>query len=114
MEDLADSVGLLQSGRVRYAGPIRGLEELASLRSELVVELIDDRGEWRSVTVPGVDLRQPSAGWLVAHLSDAGSWDATVPRIIEALMKAGCNIRSFNRHDPKLEDVYMAYVGGSN
>ena len=41
-------------------------------------------------------------------------WDATVPKLIEALMNAGCTIRSFNRHDPKLEDLYMAYMGGSN
>ncbi|MDW5562077.1 MAG: ABC transporter ATP-binding protein [Methanomassiliicoccus sp.] len=114
VEDLADSVGLLQSGKVRYTGPIKGLEKIVSLRSELVVELVNDKGEWRSVALPGVDLRQPSAGCLVAHLKDEDGWDTTVPRIIEALMKAGCNIRSFNRHDPKLEDVYLAYVGGSN
>ncbi len=40
---------------------------MVAIRSELVVELIDDRGEWRSVSLPGVDLRQPSAGLLVAH-----------------------------------------------
>lgn len=113
VEDLADSVGLLQNGKVRYAGPISGLEKTVSLRSELVVELVDDKGEWRSVSVPGVDLRQPSAGVLVAHVSDPGQWDAVVPRIIEALMKEGCNIRSFNRHEPNLEDLYMAYVEGS-
>ncbi len=104
-------VGLLQGGKVRYSGPIKGLEKMVAIRSELVVELIDDRGEWRSVSLPGVDLRQPSAGLLVAHVSDLEKWDTTVPRIIEALMKAGCHIRSFNRHDPKLEDLYMAYVG---
>ena len=114
VEDLADAVGLLQGGKVRYSGPIRGLEKLVALRSELVIELINDRGEWRSVNFPGVDLRQPSAGYLVAHVSDLDRWDATVPKLMEALMRAGCNIRSFNRHDPKLEDLYMAYVGGSN
>jgi ABC-2 type transport system ATP-binding protein len=114
VEDLADSVGLLQNGKVRYSGPIKGLEKMVTLRSELLVELIDDRGQWRSVSLPGVDLRQPSAGYLVAHISDLEQWDKTIPRIIEALMRAGCNIRSFNRHEPKLEDIYMAYVGGSN
>ncbi len=114
VEDLADSVGLLQNGKVRYSGPIKGLEKMVALRSELVVELIGDKGEWRSVSLPGVDLRQPSAGLLVAHVNDVDTWDATVPRLIEALMRAGCNIRSFNRHDPRLEDLYMAYVGGSN
>jgi ABC-2 type transport system ATP-binding protein len=114
VEDLADSVGLLQGGKVRYSGPIKGLEKMVALRSELVVELVGDRGEWKSVNLPGVDLRQPSAGLLVAHVSDLEQWDATVPRIVEALMRAGCNIRSFNRRDPKLEDLYMAYVGGSN
>jgi ABC-2 type transport system ATP-binding protein len=114
VEDLADSVGLLQNGKVRYSGPIKGLEKMVALRSELVVELVGDRGEWKSVNLPGVDLRQPSAGLLVAHVSDLEQWDATVPRIVEALMRAGCNIRSFNRRDPKLEDLYMAYVGGSN
>lgn len=113
VQDLADSVGLLQGGKVRYSGPIDGLERMVSVRSELVVELADDRGEWRSVSVPGTDIRQPQAGWLVVHVDDAEQWDAYVPRIMEALMRAGCRIRSFNRHDPKLEDVYMAYVGGS-
>jgi ABC-2 type transport system ATP-binding protein len=113
VEDLADSVGLLQGGKVRYSGPISGLERLVSIRSELVVELADDHGEWRSVSLPGTDLKQPSAGWLVIHIDDTEQWDRHVPKVIEALMKAGCHIRSFNRHDPKLEDVYMAYVGGS-
>lgn len=113
IEDLADAVGLLQNGRVRYSGPIDGLERMVSLRSELVVELADDKGEWRSVSVPGTDIRQPSPGWLVVHIEDAAQWDALASRIVEALMKAGCHIRAFNRHDPKLEDVYMAYVGGS-
>ncbi|MBI0583968.1 MAG: ABC transporter ATP-binding protein [Methanomassiliicoccus sp.] len=113
VEDLADSVGLLQSGKVRYSGPIDGLERMVSLRSELVVELSDDRGEWRSVEVLGTDIRQPSTGWLVVHVDDPDQLDAYVPRVIDALMKAGCRIRSFNRRDPKLEDVYMAYVGGS-
>lgn len=114
VEDVADSVGLLQNGKVRYAGPIKGLERMAALRSELAMELIDDRGQWRAVNIPGVDLRQPSAGHLVAHVEDVADWDATVPRVLEALMRAGCNIRSFKRHEPTLEDVYMAYVGGSN
>jgi ABC-2 type transport system ATP-binding protein len=113
VEDLADSVGLLQNGKVRYSGPIDGLERMVSLRSELVVELAEDHGEWRSVTVTGTDIRQPSPGWLVVHLDDPAQWDLYVPKIIETLMKAGCRIRSFNRRDPKLEDVYMAYVGGS-
>lgn len=113
VEDLADSVGLLQGGKVRYAGPIRGLEKLVSLRSELVVELADDKGEWKSINMPGIDLRQPSAGLLVAHINDPGQWDVVAPRLIEALMKAGCNVRSFNRHDPKLEDIYMACVEGT-
>jgi ABC-2 type transport system ATP-binding protein len=114
VEDLADSVGLLQYGKVRYSGPIKGLEKMVALRSELVVELINDHGEWKGVSLPGVDLRQPSAGYLVAHVDDLEQWDATVPRIMESLVKAGCNIRSFNRHDPKLEDLYMAFTGGSN
>ena len=113
VEDLADAVGLLQSGKVRYSGPIDGLERMASIRSELVVELTEDHGEWKSVSVPGTDIRQPSAGWLVVHIDDLEQWDAKVPRIIEALMGAGCHIRSLNRHDPKLEDVYMAFVGGA-
>lgn len=114
VEDLADAVGLLQGGKVRYSGPIGGLERMVSIRSELVVELADDRGEWKSVSVPGTDIRQPAAGWLVVHIDDTAQWDAFVPKIMEALMKAGCRIRSFNRRDPRLEDVYMAYVGGSN
>jgi len=114
IEDLADSVGLLQYGKVRYSGPISGLEKKVALRSELVVELADERGDWRSINMPGVDIRQPSPGYLVVHLDGPGQWDEVTPRIMEALMRAGCNIRSFNRHDPKLEDVYMAYVGGSN
>lgn len=113
VEDLADSVGLLQGGKVRYSGPIGGLERMVSLRSELVVELADDRGEWRSASVPGTDIRQPSAGWLVVHIEDSAQWDAFVPRILEALMKAGCRVRSFNRREPTLEDVYMAYMGGA-
>jgi len=114
VEDLADAVGLIQNGRMRYAGPIAGLERMASLRSELVIELGDDRGQWRSVSLPGVDLRQPSAGYLVAHVSDSEQWDTTAPHLMEALMRAGCNIRSFNRREPSLEDIYMATVGGSN
>jgi len=114
IEDLVDSVGLLQSGKVRYSGPISGLEKKAALRSELVVELADERGEWRSVNLPGVDISQPSPGYLLMHIDDPERWDATVPKIVEALVRAGCNIRSFNRHNPKLEDIYMAYVGGSN
>lgn len=114
VEDLADSVGLLQNGKVRYSGPIGGLRKMAALRSELVVQLVSDKGEWRSVNVPGVDIRQPSSGYLVAHVEDVEQWDITVPRVIEALMRAGCSIRSFNRHEPNLEDLYMAYVGGSN
>ncbi len=114
VEDLADSVGLLQRGRVRYSGPIGGLERMAALRSELVIELAGDNGQWRSVSVPGVDIRQPSPGYLVAHLADGQEWDTAAPKIIESLVRAGCSIRSFNRHDPKLEEVYMALVGGSN
>ncbi|TFG57038.1 MAG: DUF4162 domain-containing protein [Methanomassiliicoccus sp.] len=114
IEDLVDSVGLLQSGKVRYSGPISGLEKKVALRSELVVELADERGEWRSVNLPGVDISQPSSGYLLIHIEDPEQWDATVPKIMEALMRAGCNVRSFNRHNPKLEDIYMAYVGGSN
>jgi ABC-2 type transport system ATP-binding protein len=114
VEDLADSVGLLQGGKVRYSGPIDGLEKMVSIRSELVVELADDRGEWKGVSIPGTDIRQPAAGWLVVHIDDNSQWDAITPKIMEALMNAGCRIRSFNRRDPRLEDVYMAYVGGSN
>jgi len=46
------------------------------------------------------------------HIDDPAQWDISVPRIVEGLMGAGCRIRSFNRHDPNLEDVYMALVGG--
>ena len=114
IEDLADAVGLMQGGKVRYSGPISGLEKKVALRSELVVELVDERGDWKSVTIPGVDIRQPSPGYLLVHIDDPEQWDATTPKIMEALMRAGCNIRSFNRHNPTLEDIYMAYVGGSN
>ncbi|OPY33262.1 MAG: Trehalose/maltose import ATP-binding protein MalK [Methanomassiliicoccales archaeon PtaU1.Bin124] len=114
IEDLADSVGLLQQGKVRYSGTIAGLKKEVDLRSELMVEVVDDKGEWASVRLPGVDIRQPSPGYLVVHLSDVTQWDVMVPKIMEALMNAGCHIRSFNRREPNLEDVYMAYVGGSN
>jgi len=47
------------------------------------------------------------------HIDDALQWDAFASKIVEALMKAGCHVRAFNRRDPRLEDIYMAYVGGS-
>jgi hypothetical protein len=104
---------MLQNGQVRYSGPISGLRERMSIRSELVVELSSDHGEWKGVTIPGVDISQPSVGWLVFHIDDPSKWDSYVPLIIGSLLNAGCPIRSVNRHDPKLEDIYMAYVGGS-
>ena len=113
VEDLADSVGLLQNGQVRYSGPIQGLRDRMSMRSELVVELSRDNGEWKNVVIPGVDISQPSVGWLVFHIDDPAKWDSFIPTIIGSLLNAGCPIRSVNRHDPKLEDIYMAYVGGS-
>jgi ABC-2 type transport system ATP-binding protein len=113
IEDLADAVGLIQGGKVRYSGPISGLEKKVALRSELVIELVDGQGDWSSVTIPGVDIRQPSPGYLLVHIDDPEQWDKTMPKIMEALMRVGCNIRSFNRHNPTLEDIYMAYVGGS-
>ncbi len=113
VEDLADSVGLMQNGQLRYSGPIDRLKERMFVRSELVVELSRDNGEWRSVNIPGVDISQPSVGWLVFHIEDPSKWDAFVPTIIGSLLNAGCPIRSVNRHDPNLEDIYMAYMGGS-
>ena len=113
VEDLADSVGLMQNGQLRYSGPIDRLKERMFVRSELVVELSRDNGEWRSVNIPGVDISQPSVGWLVFHIEDPSKWDSFVPMIIGSLLNAGCPIRSVNRHDPNLEDIYMAYMGGS-
>jgi len=66
------------------------------------------------VFLPGTDIRQPSPGWLVVQIDDASQWDALASSIMEALMKAGCHIRAFNRRDPRLEDIYMAYVGGGS
>ncbi len=113
VEDLADKVGLLIQGMMRYSGPVSGLERLATMRSELVIELADDACKCGSLDIPGVDIHRPSSRIIVANIDDPERWDEITPCILESLVAAGCKVQGMSRTRPSLEDVYMKAVGGS-
>ncbi len=115
VQDIATQVGLLNNGRLLVVGTPEQIQDRFQLGNDIEIvvadssPLCDDLGK-----LPGIQgIEEPSGTRRLLHLTPDADVDKTISVILNHLISAGCQLRSFNLVRPSLEEVYLKYIGGS-
>jgi len=114
VQDVANRIGILNRGRLRWTGTFDDLAAYFKVTNDYDIVLSLDNGRWKElVTVPGlVALEEISPGRLLARISAGADVDATVHAVLTGLLERGCRVRSISPITPNLEELYIRYVQG--
>ncbi len=114
IEDIADTIGILGQGRMRYIGSMEELREKVGRSTEVWLETVEP--------VPNDSLLENILGVSkVVRVADNRFhmiieehkvMDAVVDRTIRAVMAEGLHIRGIHPNRQSLESLYLSYTDG--
>ncbi|MHC1680671.1 MAG: ABC transporter ATP-binding protein [Methanomassiliicoccales archaeon] len=114
IEDIADTIGILGQGRMRYIGSMEELRERVGRSTEVQLETVEP--------VPNDSLLQKVQGVSKVErvtdnrfhliLEEHKEMDAVVDRTIRAVMAEGLHIRGIHPNRQSLESLYLSYTDG--
>jgi ABC-2 type transport system ATP-binding protein len=109
LADLCNKIGLIEKGRLLYAGGVE--EAIARVRGGAlwIVEVADDMARAAEVLKrePGVGSVEARNGQLIVTVS--GGDPDEIPR---ALLREGLRLRGFRREDISLEEAFLRLTKG--
>jgi ABC-2 type transport system ATP-binding protein len=111
IEDVADTIGILGKGMMRYVGSMEELRRRVTREREVRLELVED---WENASslerLPGVSsLEKLSGSHYLLRLQEQADLDDVVDRCIREVLASGRRVRGIQPVRLSLEDLYISY-----
>lgn len=119
VQDVADRIGVIRSGRILKAGTIEELKEHVGLGRQVLLEFAAAPEDLALLEgIPGVTHVHGDAGALGVgasgifrlYLDKAANVDAVVHQAISGTMAGGGRIRRIHEYVPTLDEIYRMYI----
>ncbi len=115
MEDIADTIGIINHGRIARIGTPHQIQEDFKLGNVIEIERADGELACENLEdFPSVDRVESIDHKQLVHLKASAGVDETIHQVMGQLVGQRCKIRSLILQRPTLEDVYMKIVGGAS
>ncbi len=114
IEDIADTIGILGQGRMRYIGSMEELRERVGRSTEVRLETVEPvPNDSLLVNVEGVSkVERVADNRFHLILQEHKEMDAVIDRTIKAVMAEGLHIRGIHPNRQSLESLYLSYTDG--
>lgn len=114
VQDIATTIGILNWGHLMQIGTLDELIANFPRKNEIEIVLSKDSGKWTELkSLKQIQkIEEPSPHKIVVHLKNTTDADEMVHKLIQKLLKLGCQIRSIRPISPNLDEVYLQYVKG--
>jgi len=114
IQDVADTIGILNQGRLGYIGSMESLRNRVVRRREIGLELSKCGNAWQDLDrIEGVSyIERLTENTFTIYLEENADLDSIIDRSIKHLIQNDCRIRGIHPVNPTLEDLYISYSGG--
>ncbi len=114
IEDIADTIGILGHGRMRYIGSMEELRERVGRSTEVRLETVEPMpNDSLLMSIQGVSkVERVADNRFHIILQEHREMDAVVDRTIKAVLAAGLHIRGIHPNRQSLESLYLSYTDG--
>jgi ABC-2 type transport system ATP-binding protein len=114
IEDIADTIGILGQGRMRYIGSMEELRERVGRSTEVRLETVEPvPNDSLLERIQGVSkVERVADNRFHMILEEHKEMDAVVDRTIKAVMAEGLHIRGIHPNRQSLESLYLSYTDG--
>ena len=114
IEDIADTIGILGQGRMRYIGSMEELRERVGRSTEVRLETVEPvPNDSLLERIQGVSkVERVADNRFHMILEEHKEMDAVVDRTIKAIMAEGLHIRGIHPNRQSLESLYLSYTDG--
>jgi ABC-2 type transport system ATP-binding protein len=114
VQDLADQIGFLSYGHLRYVGSMAEIEERVKVPKQIEVILAAGSDPWpEPARVETIEMiGQPEPGRYIICLAPEADADLVIDAIIRDILSKGCRIHKIAPIVPSLEDIYINYLSG--
>ncbi|MHC1709450.1 MAG: ABC transporter ATP-binding protein [Methanomassiliicoccales archaeon] len=114
IEDIADTIGILGQGRMRYIGSMEELRERVGRSTEIRLETVEPVPSDSILEgVRGVSkVERVADNRFHMILEEHKEMDAVIDRTIRAVMAEGLHIRGIHPNRQSLESLYLSYTDG--
>lgn len=114
IQDVADTIGILRNGRLAYCGSMDGFRAKMDKGRSISVEVECPAESWQSLDeLEGVSyVELVSEHSLLVQLEDDADQDRVSNHIIRHLVENDCMVRSVQKSNQGLEELYIAYANG--
>jgi len=112
IEDIADTIGILGHGRMRYIGSMEELRERVGRSTEVRLETVEPiPSDSLLAMIQGVSkVERVADNRFHIILQEHKEMDAVVDRTIKVVLAAGLHIRGIHPNRPSLESLYLSYT----
>ncbi len=111
LADCCTSIGIIERGQLLMHGPIEEVYRRIRRNRQIEIKFMDRMEVGLSIVRSMPETRDVRVEDHRATIELEGD-DAKVAELLDALMKQGVRLRSFNDKDPTLEDVFMLVTKG--
>ncbi len=114
VQDVASKIGILDIGEIMQVGTLNELKRRLTETEQIEVQLSQSSEGWKGLeSIEGVEhVENPTPGKLLINLETGVNLDRVSHELVKNLLDLDCKIRSFTPVTPKLDEVYLDYVGG--
>lgn len=114
IEDIADTIGILGQGRMRYIGSMDELRERVGRSTEIRLETVEPvPSDSLLANIQGVSkVERVADNRFHLVLEGHKEMDAAVDSTIRAVMAEGLHIRGIHPNRQSLESLYLSYTDG--
>jgi ABC-2 type transport system ATP-binding protein len=107
VEELCQSIAILDRGRVVIAGPVRDVRRATGRRVVRLAVEGDPETEWLD-SLPGVHISRRGQDYVEVAVSGGHDPES----VLQAALARGCRVLHFEIADPSLEEIFIERVGG--
>lgn len=114
IEDIADTIGILGQGRMRYIGSMEELRERVGRSTEVRLETVEPLPDDRLLeSIPGISKVERAAdNRFHLILQEHGDIDRVVDSTIRSVLAQGLHVRGIHPNRQSLESLYLSYTDG--
>ena len=114
IEDIADTIGILGQGRMRYIGSMEELRERVGRSTEVRLETVEPLPDDRLLeSIPGISKVERAAdNRFHLILQEHGDIDRVVDSTIRSVLAQGLHVRGVHPNRQSLESLYLSYTDG--
>jgi ABC-2 type transport system ATP-binding protein len=114
VQDIANKIGILNEGKIMKIGTPEELQNSFHIGNLIEITVAENTPLCEGFEVfSEVDhVEKIKDNRQIIHLKSNIDIDASISKIMNAILKQNCKVRNFALLKPSLEDVYLKYVGG--